>query len=138
MSDWKDKRKADRELELENDILLMKSRANENEKIITAVENEDVTVSVGCDGKMCSFGSEVKTKSLYLSTPGDVIRIAAGANAEDIAVISISRLMGEASKLTVIKDDKEDTVDLVFQGKSALGVVHAFLKAVALMMEEDK
>ena len=85
---------------------------------------------------MCCFGTEVETKSLYLETSDDILSVEAGTNGEGLAVISISRLMGDASKLTFIQNEK--SLDLIFQGENALSEAYAVLRAATVMLHEKE
>ena len=136
MADWRTERKEERQKELEGRVLSMREQAKKDEKTITAVENEDVKVSKGYGSTVCCFGTEVETKSLYLETSDDILSVEAGTNGEGLAVISISRLMGDASKLTFIQNEK--SLDLVFQGENALSEAYAVLRAATVMLHEKE
>ncbi len=142
MSDWRAKRKAERMADLENDILLMRAQAQEDEKVIRAVENEDITVTAGYEEPLCCLGSEVKAKSLYLNSSDDFLLVEAGTNAkrdsDGATIITISRLFSGASKLEIALDDRGDTLNLVFKDKNSLSQAYATLKAAAVLLRAQQ
>lgn len=142
MSDWKAKRKAERISDLESDILCMRAQAHEDEKIITAVENEDVTVSAGNENRCCYCGSEVKTNSLYLTSSDDHLLLEAGTNAkkndDGATVITLSKLYSMASKLRFISEDDGDTLSLVFKGENSLSLAYAVLRAATVLLHNKQ
>ena len=142
MSDWKAKRKADRISDLENDILCMRAQAYEDEKLITAVENEDVTVSAGNENRGCYCGSEVETNSLYLNSSDIFLELEAGTNAkknaEGATVITLSKLYSTAPKLNFLLKNEGDTLSLVFKGENSLSLAYAALRAATALLHNKQ
>ncbi len=139
MADWRSDRKAQRKEDLEKKILIIRSKAEEREKLISAVEGEGVIVSPAEDGKVCCFGTPLDTKGLLVSTSDETFEVEVGCKANgfdnDRAVITFATISGSKPRITMDRDGEVELINIVFSGKDAIREALGVLRAATVLIK---
>lgn len=138
--DWREWRKVFREKCLRADIGNLTATAEEEEEIITEVENEDVSLISGRRSMRMVNGDVIDTMSLSLEGDGRMtLEVGTnGSDGEDGAVYIGIEDSGvfRAVNIETKKTGRGEMVSLSFSGKKSVPMAYAMLKSIYLLLKK--